>query len=89
MLHRQHIGTLLITGGGALNHYLIECISNIEPKVKITIPDKLIINYKEALIFALLGYLRITGQANTLASVTGARCDSIGGNLSGLTSASL
>lgn len=89
VLHRQHIGTLLITGGGALNHYLIECISNIEPKVKITIPDKLVINYKEALIFALLGYLRITGQVNTLASVTGARCDSIGGNLSGLTSASL
>lgn len=84
VLHRQHIGTLLITGGGALNNYLIECIGDIEPKVKITIPDKLIVNYKEALIFALLGYLRITRQVNTLASVTGARCDSIGGTLSGL-----
>ena len=84
VLHGQKITTLLITGGGALNQYLIECIQELEPKVEITIPDKLVVNYKEAIIFALLGYLRLTRKVNTLASVTGARCDSIGGTLSGL-----
>lgn len=84
VIHGQKITTLLITGGGALNQYLIECIEELEPKVEITIPDKLVVNYKEAIIFALLGYLRLSGKVNTLASVTGARCDSIGGTLSGL-----
>jgi len=31
-----------------------------------------LVNYKEALIFALLGLLKITGKDNCLASVTGA-----------------
>ena len=84
VLRERQLGTLLVTGGGAFNHYLIECLSKAAPNTAITIPEPLIVNYKEALIFALLGYLRLTRQTNTLASVTGARCDSIGGNLSGL-----
>ena len=84
--HNQGVKTMLVTGGGAFNRYLIECIHRYEPSVEVIIPDNLIINYKEALIFALLGYLRLTGQTNTLASVTGARCNSIGGTLSGLLS---
>lgn len=84
VLRKQHIGSLLVTGGGAFNRYLIECLSALAPESAITVPDTLTVNYKEALIFALLGYLRLTRQTNTLASVTGARCDSIGGNLSGL-----
>ena len=78
------IKTLLITGGGALNKYLIERIKDIEPSIEVTIPDNLIINYKEALIFALLGYMRLTDRINTLSSVTGAAVDSIGGVVSGL-----
>lgn len=81
--HKQGIKTMLVTGGGAFNRYLVECIQKDTPAVKITIPDNLIINYKEALIFALLGYLRLKGVVNTLASVTGARCDSVGGTVSG------
>ena len=84
VLERQQIKTLLVTGGGAWNSYLIELIGKYRPEVRITVPDPLIVNYKEALIFALLGYLRLTGKVNTLASVTGARCDSIGGTLSGV-----
>lgn len=84
--HNQGVKTMLVTGGGAFNRYLIECIHMYEPSVEVIIPDNLIINYKEALIFALLGYLRLTGQTNTWASVTGARCNSIGGTLSGLLS---
>ena len=84
--HNQGIKTMLVTGGGAFNRHLIECIRRSEPSVEVIIPDNLIINYKEAFIFALLGYLRLTSQTNTLASVTGARCDSIGGTLSGVPS---
>lgn len=83
ILERQQIKTLLVTGGGAWNSYLLELVGSYYPEVKITVPDALIVNYKEALIFALLGYLRLTGQVNTLASVTGAKCDSVGGNISG------
>lgn len=84
VLNARHCATLLVTGGGAFNTYLIEQLAMLAPQTSITVPDALIVNYKEALIFALLGYLRLTGQVNTLASVTGARCDSIGGTLSGL-----
>ena len=84
VVEAQKIGTLLVTGGGAWNSYLIEQIGDYCPSTTITVPDALTVNYKEAVIFALLGYLRLTGRINTLASVTGAKCDSIGGVLSGL-----
>ncbi|MBP5527783.1 MAG: anhydro-N-acetylmuramic acid kinase [Bacteroidales bacterium] len=84
VLNGRRCSTLLVTGGGAFNTYLIEQLAMLAPETTITVPDALIVNYKEALIFALLGYLRLTGQVNTLASVTGARCDSVGGTLSGL-----
>lgn len=82
-LQRKEAKSLLVTGGGALNKYLIELISSLSPKVDVIIPDSMITNYKEAIIFAFLGYLRLVGQVNTLASVTGARADSIGGVVSG------
>lgn len=84
VLEANKIGTLLVTGGGAWNSYLIEQIGDYSPATAVTVPDALTVNYKEALIFALLGYLRLGGKVNTLASVTGAKCDSIGGTLSGL-----
>ena len=84
VLEANGIGSLLVTGGGAYNSYLIEQIGDYRPEVEITVPDKLIVEYKEALIFAMLGYLRLTGKVNTLSSVTGAKCDSIGGNIAGI-----
>ena len=84
VVERQQIRTLLVTGGGAWNSYLLEIMGKYCPETQITVPDPLIVNYKEALIFALLGYLRLTEKVNTLASVTGAKCDSIGGNISGI-----
>ena len=80
---QQRIGSLLITGGGAFNKYLVECIAGLLPSVEVVVPDSETVNYKEAIIFAFLGYLRLSGQVNTLASVTGARCDSVGGTISG------
>ena len=84
VLNRQHIKTLLITGGGAFNRDLIRRIEQYAPDTRAEVPDELTVNYKEAIVFALLGYLRLKGRTNTLASVTGARTDSCGGNLSGL-----
>ena len=84
VLEAHGIDTLLVTGGGAWNSYLIEQIGEYRPTTAITVPDELTVNYKEAIIFALLGYLRLTGKVNTLASVTGAKCDSVGGVLSGM-----
>lgn len=69
---------ILITGGGAKNDYLIKKIRD-KTKNKIIIPNDNIIDYKESLIFALLGVLRKEGKINCLKSVTGAKKDNIGG----------
>jgi anhydro-N-acetylmuramic acid kinase len=71
-------GKMLITGGGAFNSFLIERIKTLTT-TEIVIPDKEIIDFKEAIIFAFLGVLRINNINNCLASVTGARKDSSGG----------
>lgn len=84
IIDKHNIKSVLVTGGGAFNRYLIDLLSELLPKIEITIPDNLTINYKEAVVFAFLGYLRLTHQVNTIASVTGARCNSIGGTISGI-----
>ncbi|MBN2520726.1 MAG: anhydro-N-acetylmuramic acid kinase [Bacteroidales bacterium] len=70
---------ILITGGGAHNAFLMELIKKYIIEKNIIVPDKLIINYKEALIFAFLGVLRMRDEHNCLSSVTGASNDNIGG----------
>ncbi len=69
---------LLITGGGALNKHLVNRIK-AHVKLNVMIPDTKIINYKEALIFAFLGVLRMENKYNSLKEVTGAIKNSIGG----------
>lgn len=71
---------MLITGGGAKNNFLIERIREMS-KHEIVIPDTMIIDYKEALIFAFLGTLKLEGKINVLSSVTGASSDSSSGNI--------
>jgi len=72
---------LLVTGGGAHNTFLAgrlrEALSTLG--VELVIPDEQLINYKEALIMALIGVLRWREENTVLASVTGASRDSIGG----------
>ena len=74
---------LLATGGGALNTFLIMRLSEQlkELAVELVIPDKKLINFKEALIMAFIGVLRWRQEYNVLSSVTGAARDSIGGAL--------
>jgi len=67
-------GKLLITGGGTFNEFLISRI-NYYVKNEIIIPNKTIIDFKEALIFAFLGLLKNENKINCLKSVTGASKD--------------
>ena len=73
---------VLLTGGGAFNNNLINTL-NHDSKINFIVPDKTIINYKESLIFALLGYLKINGKVNCLRSVTGASNDHSSGDIYG------
>jgi anhydro-N-acetylmuramic acid kinase len=68
-------GKLLATGGGAYNDFLIERLKFWLPELEIIIPDKKTIEFKEALIFALLGVLKLRYEINVLSSVTGAKKD--------------
>ncbi len=77
-LRRHSTGSVMITGGGAYNSFLIKQIQKMSGS-KIKLPEKDLIEFKEALIFALLGVLRLRGEVNVLASVTGARVGSVGG----------
>lgn len=70
--------TILVTGGGTFNTFLLERIRS-HTKTPLIIPEETIINYKEALVFALLGFLKEEGKTNCLKSVTGASKDHSGG----------
>ena len=74
--------TLLVTGGGAFNTFLIEVLREKTGKdITVKIPSKELIEFKEALVFAFMGVLRIEQEINVLHSVTGARRDSSSGVL--------
>ena len=72
--------TLLVTGGGALNDFLIETLKKkLGSTIEVVVPTKKLIENKEALVFALMGVLRIEKEINVLSSVTGALRDSSSG----------
>jgi anhydro-N-acetylmuramic acid kinase len=71
--------TMLVTGGGAKNTFLIEKIRSLLPNCDVNVPSESVLAFKEALIFAFLGVLRVRNEANCLADVTGANTDSCGG----------
>lgn len=72
---------LLITGGGAHNLFLVEKIKEAVSPGGITciVPSDNLVDYKEALIVALMGALRWREEVNVMQSVTGASKDSING----------
>lgn len=69
---------MLITGGGVYNHFLISEIKKTV-KAEVVLPSDDLISFKEALIFAFLGVLRLENKVNILASVTGAKMDHCSG----------
>lgn len=71
----ERSGKMLITGGGAYNDFLLESMQDFLPEMKLIVPDVKTLEYKEALIFALLGVLKLRNEINVLSSVTGAKKD--------------
>ena len=72
--------SVLITGGGAYNSFLIERLKDLA-SIEVIIPSPEIVEYKEALIFGLLGVLKLRDEVNCLASVTGASKDHSSGKI--------
>ncbi len=84
--HQIHQNTIkagqkvLVTGGGALNSFLITTLAEkLGNETQVIIPEKKIIDFKEAMVFAFMGALRAENQINVLSSVTGASRNSSSG----------
>lgn len=76
--------TVLCTGGGAFNSYLIyRLVDYIDDRADLIIPEIEIVKFKEAVVFAFLGVKRVRNEINCLKSVTGASQDSSSGMLIG------
>jgi anhydro-N-acetylmuramic acid kinase len=71
---------VLVTGGGAYNRFLMERIQ-AHTSASLVLPSPELIECKEALIFALLGLLRLEKTPNCLKSVTGASKDHSSGKI--------
>jgi anhydro-N-acetylmuramic acid kinase len=80
--HKQPV-KLLATGGGALNTHLINELSYMlnEKNVEVIVPPVTVVQYKEAIVMALIGALRWRKEVNVLHTVTGASKHSVGGAL--------
>lgn len=71
---------ILVTGGGALNNFLIGTLQfKLGTSDQVIVPPEQLIRSKEALIFAFMGALRVENEINVLSSVTGATRDSSSG----------
>jgi anhydro-N-acetylmuramic acid kinase len=73
---------VLVTGGGAFNPILMDHIRT-HGEAEFIVPDETMVKYKEALIFAFMGVLRIENKENIIKTFTGAKSNSISGSLNG------
>ncbi len=72
---------ILTTGGGALNDYLLMCLNENKHQMEFVRPKEELIHFKEAIVFAFLGVLKVLKEENVLASVTGASQNSCSGDI--------
>lgn len=80
ILNKNKLKSVMITGGGALNTFLTERIGHYF-EGSVILPEKELIEFKEAIVFAFLGALYLEKQPNCLHEVTGASRDVCGGVL--------
>ncbi|ESO90678.1 hypothetical protein LOTGIDRAFT_73844, partial [Lottia gigantea] len=75
--------SVMITGGGAFNKFLIKILSEKleEHKISIKETDEETINFKEALVFAFLGLRSLLGRENVCSDVTGSTTDTVSGSI--------
>ena len=76
----SNISSVLVTGGGVFNSFLISSIKD-KTNCEIIIPGTDIVNFKEAIIFAFLSVLKLRGEVNCLSSVTGSKYDHSSGKI--------
>lgn len=69
-----------VTGGGAFHRTAIQALRQ-EHSGKVIVADKQMIQSKEALAMAFIAVLRLRGEVNVLSSVTGARRDTVCGDI--------
>jgi len=79
-INKKNTGTVLITGGGVYNLYLIDRIEAHSIQ-KIVVPKNEVVEFKEALIFGFLGVQKLINEVNCLSSVTGAIKDHSSGKI--------
>ncbi len=78
VLNTYNLQSVLVTGGGTYNHFLLDRIKHYSNS-DLVIPNAQLIDFKEALIFGFLGYLKLLNIDNIYSSVTGAKHDSKSG----------
>ena len=71
-------GIILVTGGGAFHQFLLERLRILSNK-NLQVPQKELVNFKEAIVFAFLGALNYLGSVNVFDSATGSVKQHVGG----------
>ncbi len=76
-------GTMVLSGGGAYNTFLVERIVNeLQPlHIDVRVAEAHLIEFKEAILMAYMAYCFVSGRRNVVSSVTGSRKDHVGGSL--------
>jgi anhydro-N-acetylmuramic acid kinase len=84
ILELRRNAKVMCTGGGAFNSFLISRMLELGgDDLTLVIPDEEVVKFKEAMVFAFLGLLRVRDEVNCLKSVTRASRDSSSGILVG------
>jgi len=74
---------IIVTGGGAFNTTLIDHLQrfSLNSNNQLIVASEEIVNYKEAILMGLMGFLNITGSNNIFGISTGSKINHCAGNL--------